>query len=1350
MTVIFSETFNSFTGTGFTSTPAAGQLDSDNWRISGMSDGATTYGGSFTTGDYARGSYTTNDPTAGGLYAHDNGGGDSELMIQATGTDFQTGFVELRVANSLGSTAADMAISFDWVTRNNAGRSSALTFSYSTDGTNFTAVPAAALTTGVAADALGFVTTPVTVNLAGLNVADGAFVYFRWNSAENGGSGSRDEIGIDNVSVDATGARPGNVQVTIDDVTITEGDADTSILTFTVTRSDTTGAFTIDYETADDSATVADNDYVSASGTLTFTENGDASQTVEITINGDVDVEIDESFLVNLSNLVNTVGTAEIDDGAGVGTITTDDFTITAIHDIQGSAFFSPILAADGISTFNTNSTTRVTVEGIVTAIDDSGTLTGFYLSEEVADWDANSGTSEGIFVSGVLPSGITVGERVRLTANVQEYQDFSNLPRTFLTNATINAQSNTVEALPTLVLDGTAGRAIPNSILQDDIIITGSAAFTDSEDDASDTFDAENDALDFWETVEGMHVTITDVRVADGFVSGSNAEVRFKAHSADNADADQLNGRGGYTIAGDPPNSSPDTADTDDGTGYGGQHLHDGDVNPDIFELDFSNAGIGGTTAFHNLLDMGDHLGDVTGIVDFDFSNLKIYVTEALDPDAVAALGTTTPVQEVTTITSQTRALTVATFNVENLDPTDGTARFEAIAEAIKTNLGSPDIITLEEIQDNNGAAAGDGTNATGTDASMTLQMLTDALNAATGKVYQWVDELPEYNAEGGQQSGNIRTAFLYDTGRVTLGDLAADATIEERRQYTDRIGDNVADAGDLIQYTDAGLVDTADWAGTRKSLLGEFNFNGNTIYIAANHLPSKGGSGAFYQVDQNLDTGQPANADWAQRTQIADDLWTVFNSISTADPDARVVVGGDFNEFYFYRPIEVLTGSVDANGDPRVGGTRYANLSLEQLSEAERYTYAFEGRSQQIDYIFSDQTLAAVSVIDIVHISTGYNGRTGAVNPALSDHDPLLAQFDFTSLAERLVGTSLADGINGEGGDDSLQGGGGNDTLTGGAGADQLAGGIGDDVYVDAAGDTLVELLNEGIDTVLSGVSFSIAAIAHVENITLTGGASSYAEGNALGNVLTGNSGDNTLNGNAGADTMAGGAGNDIYFLDSRSDVVIEAAGGGIDRVSSFISHTLANNVENLNLLGFANIDGNGNRWANVINGNSANNILRGYEGSDTLNGLGGADILNGGTATDYINPGADARQDIIRFFAVADSTGSQRDIVTGMDLEGEDKFDFTVVPGIVDATITTGSLSLATINADIAAAVNAGLSANGAILFDPDAGDLDIAGTMFLIVDANGDGIYRPNQDYVVQLVNATGTLTIDDFM
>jgi predicted extracellular nuclease len=319
-------------------------------------------------------------------------------------------------------------------------------------------------------------------------------------------------------------------------------------------------------------------------------------------------------------------------------------------------------------------------------------------------------------------------------------------------------------------------------------------------------------------------------------------------------------------------------------------------------------------------------------------------------------------PVQETTLLGDDSRALTVATFNVENLDPTDGAARFTALANAIANNLNAPDIISIEEMQDNNGAAAGDGSSATGTDASTTWQMLVDALNLATGAHYQWVDQAPVYNAEGGEQSGNIRVGFLYNTDRVQLGNLDANATIAERRMYTDRIGDGVRDAGDLIAFSDNMLgaeINTTDWTTTRKSLLGEFTFHGNTVYVTANHWPSKGGSGEIWQFNQNLGAGQPANSDWAQRNQVAQDVYSMLNLIETNAPGVGIVAGGDFNDFYFYRPLTTLTGYTNGRRH-RPRRRRPLRESHLTLAEAERYTYTFDGRSQAIDHIIANSLLA------------------------------------------------------------------------------------------------------------------------------------------------------------------------------------------------------------------------------------------------------------------------------------------------------------------------------------------------------------------------------------------------------
>ncbi|HEX8572452.1 MAG TPA: hypothetical protein VF759_06850, partial [Allosphingosinicella sp.] len=688
--------------------------------------------------------------------------------------------------------------------------------------------------------------------------------------------------------------------------------------------------------------------------------------------------------------------------------------------------------------------------------------------------------------------------------------------------------------------------------------------------------------ALSYFETVEGMLVTIPDMVVADGFVStvGAANDPVFQAYSRVHADADQINSRGGYTVAGDPPLSPPDTADTDDGTIQGGRHVHDGDTNPDIIELDFSDFAVSYPAGQLEKMSMGDGLGDVTGIIDFDFTDRKLFVTSI---DA-GAYQDTVPAQETTAFGNDDRALTVATFNVENLDPTDGAARFAALAGIIANNMNSPDIIIIEEMQDNNGAAAGDGSSSTGTDASVSWQMLVDALNLATGAQYQWVDEAPVYNNEGGEQSGNIRVGFLYDTNRVQLGDLAPDATIAERRQFTDRIGDGVRDAGDQIQFSDnmlAGEINTADWAGTRKSLLGEFTFHGQTVFVAANHFPAKSGSGSFWQLNQNLEAGQPENSDFARRNNVANDVYAMLNLIEGGAPGAGVVSGGDYNDFYFYRPLEVATGYVLPNGTARVGGARFDNLTVTELTEAERYSYTFDGRSQTLDHIIVDSMLSAVAGYDVVHVNTGYSGfGTGAnESPALSDHDPAVASFDFRSLSEVLVGTPQADFFDlSQGGDDTVSGLAGNDVFLFGAAmtsADKVDGGEGiDQIALQGNysagltfGANVISIENLAIlpgndarfgDTANNLYDYNLTLL----DVNVAPGVQMIIDANRLrlGEDFTFNGGAETdgsffIYGGGGTDNLTGGANNDVFLFGSQgqwssSDVL--NGGGGTDQLA------------------------------------------------------------------------------------------------------------------------------------------------------------------------------------------------------
>ena len=223
----------------------------------------------------------------------------------------------------------------------------------------------------------------------------------------------------------------------------------------------------------------------------------------------------------------------------------------------------------------------------------------------------------------------------------------------------------------------------------------------------------------------------------------------------------------------------------------------------------------------------------------------------------------------------------------------------------------------------------------------------------------------------------------------------------------------------------------------------------------------------------------------------------------------------------------------------------------------------------------------------------------------------------------------------INGTAANDTLTGASGNDTLNGGTGADTLSGGLGNDKYiVDNVGDVVIEKLNEGTDTVQSSISYTLGA--NVENLQLIGTAAINGTGNELNNTLTGNgaantlnsgAGDDNLNGAAGADTLIGGIGNDNYTVDHVGDVVVENANEGTDRVKSYITYTLGNNVENLTLLGTNAIDGTGNVLANSLTGNSAANRLAGGDGNDVLNGSGGNDILLGEVGDDTLTGGTGA---------------------------------------------------------------------------------------------------------------------------
>jgi Ca2+-binding RTX toxin-like protein len=282
---------------------------------------------------------------------------------------------------------------------------------------------------------------------------------------------------------------------------------------------------------------------------------------------------------------------------------------------------------------------------------------------------------------------------------------------------------------------------------------------------------------------------------------------------------------------------------------------------------------------------------------------------------------------------------------------------------------------------------------------------------------------------------------------------------------------------------------------------------------------------------------------------------------------------------------------------------------------------------------------------------VDTYYVDNVGDVvietDASLTALDRVFASIDYTLGAnvENLILTGTAN-LNGTGNEVSnrITGNAGDNILDGGAGIDTLIGGLGNDTYVvDNAGDIITEtstLISE-IDTVRASVDWTLGA--NLENLVLTGNAIN-GTGNSLNNVLTGNSLNNTLSGGAGndtldgglgADTMIGGDGVDTYYVDNVGDVVIEtdASLTALDRVFSSINYTLGTNVENLILIGSADLNGTGNAVNNRITGNIGNNILDGGMGADTMIGGAGNDTYVVDNVNDVVIEQAGEGHDLVR---------------------------------------------------------------------------------------------------------------------
>ncbi len=247
----------------------------------------------------------------------------------------------------------------------------------------------------------------------------------------------------------------------------------------------------------------------------------------------------------------------------------------------------------------------------------------------------------------------------------------------------------------------------------------------------------------------------------------------------------------------------------------------------------------------------------------------------------------------------------------------------------------------------------------------------------------------------------------------------------------------------------------------------------------------------------------------------------------------------------------------------------------------------------------------------------------------------------------------------------DNVIRGNSGTNYIDGGLGADTMIGGDSSDIYyVENVGDVVIELANEGVDTVNISIDYTLTD--NVEDGQMMGNANLNLTGNDLNNNLHGNNGNNILSGGLGADIMIGEGGDDIFIVDNVNDSVFESPfDGGHDLIRTTVDYRLAENVEDGTMLGNADLTLWGNNLDNVLTGNSGNNILWGYDGTDKLYGGEGNDTLYGGLGNTTLNggTGADAFAFSNLFVANAAMGGApSHNVIADFNALEGDKIDFS----------------------------------------------------------------------------------------
>ncbi|MDX2149596.1 MAG: endonuclease/exonuclease/phosphatase family protein [Bryobacteraceae bacterium] len=743
-----------------------------------------------------------------------------------------------------------------------------------------------------------------------VTVAAGGTFWIRWTDTDV--SSTDFGMGIDDVTVTPPA---GGLVLSVQNVSVTEGNAGFTNVVFQVNLSAPAGpsGVTFTANTANVTAT-AGADYVAVSGFAGVIGPGSAGTTVTVQVIGDVEDEIDETFTLNLTGITGATPSSV----SATGTITDDDVPAVScvvthtISQVQGTAQASTL---DGQA---------VTVSGIVTA----RTTAGFFLQEPVVN--AASLASQGIFVftSSAPFAAATVGNSVCVSGTVDEFQrssDTSPLTVTEIVSPTVSELS-TGNALPAAVELTAANLAV-------------------------------NGAIDQLERYEGMRVRIANaVTIAptrgfgETWITATTASRPFREAGISPLEP---------AVVGLCPQTSQQNPGQ---TGC----IPRWDGNPEKVMLD--SDGLAGLPSRNYAT--GAVVGEVLGPLHYDFSTYRI-LPETAVPDIAAPAETALAV-------APAGQLTVASFNVENFfdtvnDPaTDDTVlsatnfntKRDKLAAAIRTVLRNPDVIGLQEVEN-----------------QTVLDAVAAAVNAANGGSTNYVGYV-----EPGNDPRGINTALLVNTNRVTVTSVQQLNKAETFVCGAPPVSGTLNDRPPLVlkgSIANGGALPLA-------------------FTVVVNHLRSLGGIAETGPADPAVCPGQTEGERVRlKRQKQAESLASLVQTLQAAGE--RVIVLGDMNAFEFSDGYGDLLGTIKGTPRPANEVVQAAVAGLvnpplvnlvEGVPAGQRYSYSFDGSAQVLDHVLVTQGLTGrVQSFEWARMDADFPEtlRNNAATPRrLSDHDP------------------------------------------------------------------------------------------------------------------------------------------------------------------------------------------------------------------------------------------------------------------------------------------------------------------------------------------------------------------------